>query len=64
MTVLTPRFDFKTKLNYKPNHPIKFLCSYCKKQVDEKDFVTSFRLQPDNSYLVVTCCRFCRDSGI
>jgi hypothetical protein len=57
-------YNSKAKLNFKPSSSIKFLCSYCKKHVDEKDFVTSFRLQPDNFYLVVTSCRACRDSGI
>lgn len=64
MSTKSPVLNFKAKLKFKPDLPIKFLCSYCKSEVEEKDFVTSFRLQPDNLYLVVTCCRACRDSGI
>lgn len=39
-------------------------CPFCYRLVESKDFIASFRLQPDGAYTVVRLCRTCRDSGI
>lgn len=45
-------------------HEMPRRCSYCKRLVESKDFISSFRLQPDGEYVTVQLCRTCRDSGI
>lgn len=43
---------------------VLYSCPFCKRQVSPKDWVSSFRLQPDGGYSPVELCRACRDSGI
>ena len=45
-------------------HEMRRRCPYCKRVVEAKDFVSSFREQQDGSYITVQLCTTCRDSGI
>jgi hypothetical protein len=45
------------------DNPGKRFCPFCGKQIDLKEYVTSFRQLDDGSCEVINLCRNCRDSG-
>lgn len=45
-------------------HNMRRRCPYCQQLGEPKDFLSSFREQPDGTFLTVQLCRTCRDSGL
>ena len=49
-----------------PPTVVRFECPVCKKNVSERDFISSYRLIEGSnppSYQIKNLCRSCRDSG-